>query len=176
MMKNALLLSFFLSLGGCGAEPTDDLTGEVEEFATLAPKADGLSAPVGTYRGKDAVSLLVLKTDKSFRLEMPCPANARCSTPTLAYDGRFRLTRSGSGARYLILSASDSEWRFAYENDAVKQAVNLRQVYTTAWSKVARASAWCSAPGDCGLQSLATPACVGQHTCAASACSFTCGK
>ena len=101
MMKNALLLSFLLSVGGCGAEPTDDLTGEVEEFATLDPKADGLSAPVGTYRGKDAVSLLVLKTDKSFRLEMPCPANARCSTPTSrSLRWRRRAARSGSASQF----------------------------------------------------------------------------
>lgn len=181
MMKRALSLSAFLLLGACGAaegvveDTAADLATEVEE--PLDPKADGLGSPVGTYRGKEAVHLLVLKTDRRFRMEMPCPPNARCSSPTLQYDGSFRMTRSGSGIRYLILTGGGSEWRFAYQHDAARESLSLRQVYTSTWSKLARpAAAWCATPSDCRLQNLTTVGCVGEPTCAANACGFSCGK
>lgn len=173
-----LALPLFALLGACGAQDpvpdtAADLATEVE--VPVDTKADSTTSLIGTYRGKDAVSLLVLKTDKGFRLEMPCPPNARCSTPTLSFDGTFRTTRSGSGIRYLVLTGGGAEWRFAYQQEAARGGLALRQVYTTAWSSLSRPEqAWCAAPSDCRLQNVVTPACVGEHTCARSACGFVC--
>jgi hypothetical protein len=174
-MRNTLLLTALLAALGCGApsEADDDLTGEVED---VDAKADGVSAPVGTYRGTQEVTLLVLKTNKTYHLETRCPPNARCSKPVLEQDGTYKVTRTSSGTRYLVLAAAGTQSVVRYAYKFSQSSLSVRQAFTGTWSTLTPASpGWCGAPDDCKVQNLIVPRCIGEHTCQSNACGFRCG-
>lgn len=177
MMKTtrAFLAAALLSAAGCGApeeEIVDDFSMEVEDGDA---KADGISAPSGTYRNADSqgdVALLVLKTDRTFHFEGQCPAGTNCFYVPV-YDGTYKFTRSGS-YRYVRLTHGTAETRLAYRFGE-GGALELRQVGTRQWMTFTQPRVgWCAVPNDCRVQYLAVPRCLGEATCTANACGFTC--
>jgi hypothetical protein len=170
---SGLALAAFAATG-CGAT-TDEDGPEIEDSADLDAKADGLSNIAGTWRGPSWMTLLALKTDKTYHKEMKIYCITAPCDP-IEENGTFKLTKSGSN-KYITLKnalhgAGTLKYRYTLSGDTLK----LQRAGTTTWEALTRdGTGWCAVASDCDKQNLVLVMCVGQWSCATDRCSYQCG-
>lgn len=172
-----------LPVAACSSADTDPTTSQSEEGAEvedLGGKADGVSKPTGTYQlskpgtvGSQDLSLLVLKTDKTFHSEVAVMCVTTPCNP-IAIEGTYKLTKSTTSAKRFI-RLDDGETVTRYEYKLTEGGVlKLRKVGDTPWFEMTKAEqAWCSLPDDCLIQNIPQPKCPGEWQCNQSQCEFS---
>jgi hypothetical protein len=143
-----------------------------------AGKEDGVIRPVGTFGNDAAVAgqptLLVLKSDKTYHMATLVYC-FRAPCDPIGDDGTYKYSLS-RGTRYIRLYDAAGDLRARYAYTFADDVLSLRLSGTEDWFDMTHSSEpWCSAPGDCELQDLITPMCVGEFECADNACAFRCG-
>lgn len=170
-------------LGCSSADSSEPGSTDESEVLDLDGKADGLSKPVGTYElskpstmGSRDPILLVLKTDKTYHLEIQVQCITHPCYP-IGIDGEYKLTKSTtSSKRFIKLDDGQDVTRYEYKLSQTGK-LSLRIAGTTPWAEMTRAEqGWCGEPADCNVQMLPQPKCPGEWQCEANACSYSeCG-
>jgi hypothetical protein len=182
MKTTALALAAgLLCVLGCDgqAAPYDD-TGM--DTADETSKADDGTKPLGTYRGEAEIGgqpyVLLLKSDTTYYLQGFDRWIEEAPGDPWELRGQYKFTKDGP-RRYIRFLSSDGEEvlaRYAYELS--EGALSLRPVGESFWTVLLQAptdQAWCDVAGDCQVQSLPQPRCLGAWTCESNACRFDCG-
>lgn len=171
-------------LGCSSADATDpSSTGSEADVEDLDGKADGVSKPIGTYElskpstmGSKDLTLLVLKTDKTFHAEKQVVCVTYPCDP-IGFDGVYKLTKSTtSSKRYIRLDDGNGITRYEYKLTSGGK-LSIRLDGTTPWAEMLHADeAWCSEPAECLIQNIPQPKCPGKWQCNDNTCSFSeCG-
>lgn len=159
------------------ASDTDDPGDDVEDTDATA---DGAAFPVGAFeavgeRGDYSILLAVQGTKRIVRADL--------EDGEAPFAGKFKYTKS-RGKRYIRMVTEDGELYARYQYDVTESGVlKLRKAGTETWYpfRAKDEGGWCGPTIEgvaeaevCSMQNLITPRCIGEWTCADSACGFDC--
>lgn len=173
----ALVPALAFGFTACAGDGTvGDPEGVSEEQAAMIAPAQ---RPIGTFRSEGNVigklSLLVLKSDRTYHDEMPVACITAPCYPVMQ-NGRYSLLGMG-GSSYLYLYANGGTVveQYRYQYSSRENTLSIMKLGATEWTVLREDDnqAWCAVPHDCELQDLTVGICASRWYCSGT-CSYPC--